>query len=129
MRTMLAVAAVVTTLASQQTFAADQLKLAIGQRGLWDSSFAEIGMQSAADLFSTYAGSAEDMKPWLQDAQINRDRNLRLQYLAGRSLNVYRADAIFAQMLPYAKEPEGIFEGSEASKETLRGGTSVHRRR
>src|SRR5688500_6850357 len=26
-------------------FAADQLKLAIGQRGLWDSSFAEIGTQ------------------------------------------------------------------------------------
>lgn len=27
-------------------FAADQLKLAIGQRGLWDSSFAEIGTQA-----------------------------------------------------------------------------------
>ncbi len=45
MKKMLAVAALLTTLASQQTFAADQLKLAIGQRGLWDSSFAEIGTQ------------------------------------------------------------------------------------
>jgi spermidine synthase len=63
-------------------------------------------MYSAVDLFATYAGSAEDMKPWLQDAQINRDRNLRLQYLAGRGLNLYRADAIFAEMLPFANDPK-----------------------
>jgi spermidine synthase len=82
-------------------------------------SLEQIGMHSAVDLFATYAGSAEDMKGWMQDAQINRDRNLRLQYLAGRSLNVYRADAIFAEMLPYAKEPQGVFEGSESLKADL----------
>ena len=37
-------------------------------------SLAEIGMHSAVDLFATYAGSAEDLKGWPQDAQINRDR-------------------------------------------------------
>ena len=83
-------------------------------------SLEEIGMHSAVDLFATYAGSADDMKPWMQDAQINRDRNLRLQYLAGRGLNLYKADAIFAEMLPNAKEPQGIFEGSETLKDTLR---------
>ena len=36
------------------------------------------------DLFSTYAGRASDLKGWLKDAAINRDRSLRLQYLAGR---------------------------------------------
>jgi NitT/TauT family transport system substrate-binding protein len=44
MKTRLAVAAVLAMLAHPAT-AADTLKLAIGQRGLWDSSFAEIGMQ------------------------------------------------------------------------------------
>jgi spermidine synthase len=82
-------------------------------------SLSEIGMQSVVDLFATYAGSAEDMKPWLQDAQINRDRNLRLQYLAGRGLNLYRADTIFAEMLPYARDPSGVFDGSDALKTTL----------
>jgi spermidine synthase len=82
-------------------------------------SLAEIGMSSAVDLFATYAGSADDLKPWLQDAQINRDRNLRLQYLAGRGLNLYRADAIFAEMLPFAKEPQGIFTGSQALMDAL----------
>ncbi len=82
-------------------------------------SLAEIGMHSAVDLFATYGGSARDMQPWLQDAQINRDRNLRLQYLAGRGLNLYRADVIYAEMLPYAKDPEGVFQGSEALKASL----------
>jgi spermidine synthase len=76
-------------------------------------SLGEIGMPSIVDLFATYAGSANDMKGWLADAQINRDRNLRLQYLAGRGLNLYRAGEIFAEMLPYAKDPPpDLFIGS-----------------
>ena len=38
--------AVVGLLVAQSALAADTLKLAIGQRGLWDSSFAEIGTQA-----------------------------------------------------------------------------------
>jgi ABC-type nitrate/sulfonate/bicarbonate transport system substrate-binding protein len=45
MKRKLAIAALVALLA-QPAFAADILKLAIGQRGLWDSSFAEIGTQA-----------------------------------------------------------------------------------
>src|SRR5687768_10255439 len=41
-------------------------------------SLREIGFSSAVDLFSTYAGTAQDLEPWLKDASINRDRNLRL---------------------------------------------------
>lgn len=82
-------------------------------------SLSEIGMHSAIDLLATYAGSADDMRPWLRDAQINRDRNLRLQYLAGRGLNVYRAASIFAEMLPYVSEPHHIFDGSQAQKAAL----------
>ena len=76
-------------------------------------SLRDIGMNSATDLFATYAGSAKDFEPWLKDAQINRDRNLRLQYLAGQGLNLYRADAIYAEMLNYAQAPPlGLFVGS-----------------
>jgi spermidine synthase len=76
-------------------------------------SLRDIGMSSATDLFATYAGSAKDFEPWLKDAQINRDRNLRLQYLAGQGLNLYRADAIYADMLNYAQAPPvGLFVGS-----------------
>ena len=82
-------------------------------------SLREIGMFSATDLFATYAGSAKDYEGWLKDAQINRDRNLRLQYLAGQGLNLYRADVIFADMLNYAKEPDGVFTGSPEKLQTL----------
>ena len=43
-------------------------------------SLSEIGMFSATDLFSTYAGKRPDLDPWMADAIINRDRNLRLQH-------------------------------------------------
>jgi spermidine synthase len=82
-------------------------------------SLSEIGMESAVDLFATYAGSASDLQPWLKDAQVNRDRNLRLQYLAGRGLNLYRAGEIFAEMLPYAQDPRGTFTGTDGLMQSL----------
>ena len=84
-------------------------------------SLRDIGMESPVDLFSTYAGSARDFDGWLADAEINRDRNLRLEYLAGRGLNLYRADAIYADMLTHAQlPPEGLFTGSSALVAELR---------
>jgi hypothetical protein len=76
-------------------------------------------MNSAVDLFSTYAGSKADFAPWLKDAQINRDRSLRLQYLAGMSLNQYSADVIYADMLTYSRPPNDLFIGSDASKRAV----------
>jgi spermidine synthase len=45
-----------------------------------DSSLIQAGIYGAADLFGNYAGRARDLQGWLADAQINRDRDLRLQY-------------------------------------------------
>jgi spermidine synthase len=75
-------------------------------------SLGEIGMYSAEDLFTSFAGRAPDLRPWLADAQINRDRNLRLQYLAGLGLNLYDQDIIYRDMLQYRVVPEDLFTGS-----------------
>src|SRR5262249_37931764 len=83
-------------------------------------SLREIGIYSARDLMATYAGSATDLKPWTQNALINRDRNLRLQYLAGMSLNTYKADPIYQSMASNAKFPEGLFKGSPETIEALK---------
>jgi len=83
-------------------------------------SLREIGMFSAVDLFATYAGNAAELAPWLQDAQINRDRNLRLQYLAGMGLNLYQSDAIYQDMVRYAGYPEQLFAGSPETLAQLR---------
>ena len=80
-------------------------------------SLREIGMNSAVDLFSTYAGRKPDLEPWLRDATLNRDKNLRLQYLAGLGLNLYQADVIYADMLKHVtKLPEDLFIASDATK-------------
>jgi len=83
-------------------------------------SLRDIGFYSAVDLFSTYAGQRSDLGNWLKDAMINRDRNLRLQYLAGMGLNLYQSGTIYSNMLAYSRFPETLFIGSDALKQSLR---------
>jgi len=83
-------------------------------------SLAEIGIHSATDLFGTYAGHSKDMRGWLSGAALNRDRNLRLQYLAGLGLNLYQSDAIYRNMIKESQYPDGLFTGSPATLATLR---------
>jgi spermidine synthase len=76
-------------------------------------SLNEIGFYSALDLLATYAGRPSDLRGWLANAVINRDRNLRLQYLAGTGLNSYQADAIYKNMVASGVNyPDGFFAGS-----------------
>ena len=82
-------------------------------------SLSEIGFYSATDLFSTFAAQGRQLAPWLADAQINHDRNLRLQYLAGLSLNQYNQQAIYAQMLRYRAYPPDLFAGSPTTLQAL----------
>lgn len=83
-------------------------------------SLSEIGFYSATDLFSTFAAQGRQLAPWLADAQINHDRNLRLQFLAGLSLNEYNQQAIYAQMLRYRAYPPDLFTGSPRTLQALR---------
>lgn len=83
-------------------------------------SLREIGIYSAIDLLSNYAGTPTDLAPWLADAMINRDRNLRLQYLAGLGLNLYESGPIYANMLRHARYPDGMFTGSPETLDALR---------
>ncbi len=97
-----------------------QAKLERPEYARMRQSLREIGMNSAVDLFSTYAGRKPDLEPWLRDAAINRDRNLRLQYLAGLGLNLYQADTIYADMLRYVtKMPDDLFIATEATRQAL----------
>ena len=86
-------------------------------------SLREMGMNSAVDLFSTFAGTDGDLAPWLKDASINRDRNLRLQFLAGLGFNLYQSDVIYSNMLAYAgRFPDDLFVASPQTMDALRQG-------
>jgi len=75
-------------------------------------SLHEIGINSATELFATFAGNEPMLRPWLADAQINHDRNLRLQFLAGLGLNRYDQATIYSQMLQYRRYPDNLFSAS-----------------
>jgi spermidine synthase len=86
-------------------------------------SLREVGINSAVELFGTYAGNARDLKPWFDaepKATINTDRNLRLQYLAGLGLNLYQSDPIYRSMIRSVRYPEGLFDGSPQTLQALR---------
>jgi spermidine synthase len=84
-------------------------------------SLREVGISSGIDLCGTFAGQAEDLREWLRDAVLNRDANLRLQYLAGLGLNDYRSEEIFSAMMDHPfRFPADVFQGSERRLRQLR---------
>ena len=97
------------------------------QRSLERPEFAEvarslrqIGFNSAIDLLATYAGRDPELGPWLADAEINRDDNLRLQFLAGFDLNLDQREQTYREILSYRQFPADLFAGSPASLNALR---------
>ncbi len=83
-------------------------------------SLKEVEFESAMDLLATYAGQGPDLTKWLKNAQINTDRNLRLQYLAGMGLNAFQGEQIYDDILAYRKFPEDLFLAPPILKLQLR---------
>jgi spermidine synthase len=84
------------------------------------TSLGEVGFPTAFSVLYTYAGWARDLQPWLNDAQINIDRNLRLQYLAGLVVNFTDADRIYSNFVYYRRVPDEVFIGSQYLRDGLR---------
>jgi spermidine synthase len=89
-------------------------------------SLHEVGFSSAITMLGTYAGQASDLKPWLADAEINRDGNLRLQYLAGFALNNSQEGEIYSRMLTYRRYPDNLFVVSDRLKPALMAAFASH---
>lgn len=92
------------------------------RESLMDAGFGQSGSEPsqadcwiAINLLATFAGHASSLEKWMKNAQINRDRNLRLQYLAGMSFNSYIGTQILQSILQYYKFPEHVFVGSRES--------------
>ncbi len=83
-------------------------------------SLFDVGFASAVELLGTYAGRSADLKPWLRDAEINRDRNLRLQYLAGLGLDLTRGEEIFDDMAAHCQYPDDLFLASTELRRALK---------
>ncbi len=82
-------------------------------------SLRQVGFSSVSQLLATYAGRAADLRPWLTDAYVNTDLDLRLQYMAGMGLNYNNAPEIRQQIGNYARFPEGMFKGTPEEMQEL----------
>ena len=85
-------------------------------------SLADVDVGSSYALLQQYLGQARDMTGWLSEAQINRDRSLRLQYLAGLSVDNLDTYRIFSAIAQHRRYPENIFIASPAVESQLRSG-------
>jgi len=85
------------------------------------AALAELELGSAVALLSTYAGRLPELREWLAGAEINRDRNLRLQYLAGLQLNSQAGAGTLAEMMGLRRFPGEIFLASPSRLAELQG--------
>ena len=84
-------------------------------------SLRDIGVYSPIDLLATYAGRKSDLDPWIQGAELNRDRDLRLQYLAGWGINSHLEGELYRQIMSYVHPPSDLFVGSPQLMQSLMG--------
>jgi spermidine synthase len=90
-------------------------------------SLSDAGFPSAVDLLGTYAGRASELQNWMQDAEINTDANLRLQYLAGMACNSYIGTEILNDITKSYNFPTDLFAGSTESTMALRQAIEIPR--
>ncbi|HET9161270.1 MAG TPA: fused MFS/spermidine synthase, partial [Caulobacteraceae bacterium] len=58
----------------------------------------QVGFTDTRSMYDTYSGDKFGLADFVKGAEINRDRDLRLQYLAGLSLNRNLGDPIYRQI-------------------------------
>ena len=93
------------------------------------NSLSVVKYDSAMSVLKTFSGQINDIATWLEGAELNRDKNLRLEYLAGQSLDDYGKDKIHYAMTKDLSYPKSIFSVSSSEENTLRYWFSVYPRR
>jgi spermidine synthase len=71
-------------------------------------SLADVDLGYMITLLAAYFGRRADLAEWLEDAEINHERSLRLQYLAGFSVERYRELEIYRSIAAYRRYPEDL---------------------
>src|SRR5690606_10865176 len=83
-------------------------------------SLTDVGYGSVEALLGNLAATGEQLRSWVADAEINRDRNLRLQYLAGLGVNNYEQAGIYSEILRRGEWPTDVFKGDLSTLSRVR---------
>lgn len=92
-------------------------------------SLAEVDYGSVTSLFGTFAAHTAQLTDYLKDAEVNRDRNLRLQYLSGMAVNTYQQAEVYADLLAAGKWKDDLFTGDPLLVESVRASFEAQRSR
>jgi spermidine synthase len=87
----------------------DRVASRIAQNPRLAQSLADVDLDYMITLLAAYMGRKSDLAEWLEDAQINHERSLRLQYLAGFSVERYEDLEIYRSIAAYRRYPEDLF--------------------
>ncbi len=98
----------------------DQIVSKIDQNPKLARSLADVDFGYLVTLLASYFGRGPDLADWLKDAQINRERSLRLQYLAGAAVESYQQQEIYRTMATYRRYPTDILIASSAIEAQVR---------
>ena len=88
-----------------------EARLALPEYALMRQSLNEVGFPSAQSLLDTYVADKEGLRGWfdqLPKTQLNHDTDMRLQYLAGFSMDKDFRNEILAEIESYKRPPVGL---------------------
>jgi len=71
-------------------------------------SLEEVDYSYIVTFMAAYTGRGPDLQWWLHGAEINRDRSLRLQYLAGRAIDEDQEIEIYRAVAKHRKFPRDL---------------------
>lgn len=91
------------------------------------SSLGEVDYGSMQALLGTFAATGEQLRGWVAGSEINQDRNLRLQYLAGLGVNNYEQAGIYSEILQHGDWPMEVFKGDLTTLSRLRSEVMMRR--
>ena len=99
-----------------------ELTYRLGENPRVRRSLAAVQFPTLPSLLSAYAGQGPELAGWLRGAQINRDRSLRLQYLAGLALAVgwEESSVVYSQILARRTYPYRLFVAPAELEDVLR---------
>lgn len=98
---------VLATQSGRPLSAGQMASQATRDHSLWQS-LGQVGLRTTADFRRSYVGRGADLGAWLQDAMINRDSNLRLQYLAGLAPDQQVANEVIVAMAGHLRSAREI---------------------
>jgi len=84
------------------------------------AKLAEVNLATIPELIGQYVGYGGDLKTWLADAEINRDRSLRLEYLAGLSVFRWESHKIFEEIEKFRRYPAELLKNDAPYEQSIR---------